>query len=65
MQSYDFHGIIACVKQLDDDPFGMGIDNDDDKRREGAWAKCSACGRLKTKTAFSSKQMRYGSTRRY
>ena len=64
MQSYDFRGIIAFVKQLDDDPFDMGIDNDDDKWREGAWAKCSACGRLKTKIAFSSNQQRYGSTRR-
>ena len=68
MQTIDFHGILAFAKQLDGDPFDMGIgpgiDNAHVKWREGAWGKCSACGRLKTKIAFSSKQKRYGSARR-
>ena len=57
MQSYDFRGIIECVKQLEDDPFDMG-QAEGEGEVEGAWAKCSACGRLKTKIAFISNQKR-------
>ena len=68
MQTIDFHGILAFAKQLDGDPFDMGIgpgiDNAHVKWREGAWGKCSACGRLKTKMAFSSSQQKYGTTKR-
>ena len=62
--SYDFPGIIAYVKELEDDPFDMGKEWRECAWGECAWAKCSACGRFKTKIAFSSKQIRHGSTRR-
>ena len=52
------------MKQLDDDPFDMGIENSAGKWAQGAWAKCSACGRLKTRIAFSGNQQRFGSVAR-
>ena len=50
----EWNGIIAHLKQMTDDPF------DAQGCRDGEWAKCNACHRMKCKLAFSRNQQRYG-----
>ena len=52
----EWNGIIAHLKQMSDDPF------DAQGCRDGGWAKCNACHRMKCKLAFSRNQQRYKNT---